>query len=277
MQQVTIEIPLIAEKVAQHDIIFLNQLKVSLLNGLSRRGFGVTQLAVSLATTPALLSKRIAKLTGLSPCKLLLMCRMNAARNLLQTKRCSLKEVAANCGFGEQANFTRSFYNTFRCTPSAYRQTLLSNGAAKMTKWILPLTAEHLSLIQIQCRQEPLLASVLTNAIDNIHNETFTVDMLARNAFISSSSLFRKIKDTLDITPQHLIRDLRLQHAMELMVSGRSSVSLVAHRAGFFDHAHFCRCFKSVFGCAPSSYRGNTSNVLSLSQLRVRLTIQNDK
>lgn len=277
MQQVTIEIPLIAEKVAQHDIIFLNQLKVSLLNGLSRRGFGVAQLAGALATTPALLNRRIMKLTGLSPCKLLLVCRMNAARNLLNAKDCSLKDVAAICGYSEQANFTRSFYSIHNCTPSSYRQSLTSSGAGGTARWALPLTPHCLSMIQLQCRREPLLADVLINAIDNIHNETFTVDMLARSVFTSPSSLFRKIKETLGITPQHLIRDLRLQHAMELMVHGRSSVSMVAHCAGFFDHAHFCRCFKAVFGCAPSAYNGNATNLLPLSQLRVRLMIKNDK
>lgn len=277
MQQVTIEIPLIAEKVAQHDIIFLNQLKISLLNGLSRRGFGVAQLAISLATSPALLKKRISKLTGLSPCKLLLMCRMNFARNLLQTKNCSLRDVAANCGFGEQANFCRSFYHTYKCTPSAYRQSIISDSPVATTRWSLPLTVDHLSTIQMQCTREPLLAEVLMNAIDNVHNESFTVDMLARNVYISSASLFRKIKDTLDITPQRLIRDIRLQHAMGLMMCGRSSVSHVAHHAGFFDHAHFCRCFKSVFGCTPSAYRGDMASVVPLSQLRMRLADQNDK
>ncbi|WP_432837922.1 helix-turn-helix domain-containing protein [Dactylosporangium sp. CA-092794] len=55
-----------------------------------------------------------------------------------------------------------------------------------------------------------------------------------------------------------MIRRHRLERAATLLVDpqwGLSTVSDIAHRCGFADHAHFSRSFRAQFGVSPSEWR----------------------
>lgn len=47
--------------------------------------------------------------------------RLQAACRMLSNGRCSITEVALNCGFGSSSYFTKVFRRVYGCTPSAYR------------------------------------------------------------------------------------------------------------------------------------------------------------
>ena len=53
--------------------------------------------------------------------------RANRAESLLADDRYALSEIAYQCGFSEQASFSRAFKRWFGTTPSQYRQRLLSD------------------------------------------------------------------------------------------------------------------------------------------------------
>jgi AraC-like DNA-binding protein len=58
----------------------------------------------------------------LSPHKYLVRCRLQYARKLLLTrkKEPSIVEVACECGFADQAHFTRHFRRTYGVTPLGF-------------------------------------------------------------------------------------------------------------------------------------------------------------
>lgn len=59
-------------------------------------------------------------------------------------------------------------------------------------------------------------------------------------------------------TPSECIRNLRLDQALLMLASvahARRSIGAIAHQLGFADIAHFSRCFRSRFGCAPREHR----------------------
>jgi AraC-like DNA-binding protein len=88
---------------------------------------------------------------------------------------------------------------------------------------------------------------------ENMENIQFGVEILASEAGMSRSNLFRKIQALLDITPVQLIQELRFKRAILLLKKGYN-ISEVAWRVGFNNQANFSTSFKKQFGCSPREY-----------------------
>jgi AraC-like DNA-binding protein len=233
--------------------------------------FDVEQLASSLQVSKARLYKLTMALTGLSPAKLIVSFRINKAVNLLRESNSPVKEIAWQSGFQRHAGFCRSFFQEFRCSPSRFRSQYIDEQAAEPFSWELPIDEENLVQLLSLARQHNWLARFLRAVLSDLGNATFSVNQLSALLCISNSSLNRRMKEILGLSPQRFIRNLRLQYASELLALKTESVSQIAHKAGFFDHAHLCRCFKPVFHCQPSAYNNANVRFLSVEWLRDNL------
>ena len=89
----------------------------------------------------------------------------------------------------------------------------------------------------------------------NISNKTFNSKQLANAVNLSVSQLNRKLKVLIGIPSGKLIRRLRLQKAVILLMQDNESIGNIAYQTGFYDQAHFCRSFKQFFKCTPSKYK----------------------
>lgn len=56
-------------------------------------------------------------------------------------------------------------------------------------------------------------------------------------------------------TPMAYLRERRVAHAAELLLSGRLPIETVAERCGFVNRHHFSRIFAGMVGCGPAAYR----------------------
>jgi AraC family transcriptional regulator len=86
-----------------------------------RRTPGLTDLAADAGVHPVYLARAFRKRYGCSPGAYLRRCRMERAIGLLDDARLSVAEVAAACGFVDQAHFAHAFRRAHRVTPSQYR------------------------------------------------------------------------------------------------------------------------------------------------------------
>lgn len=271
------DIPVTSGIIGINDTNFLNKLNTCINKKCFDPGFGVKQLADMMDLGTTQLNRKVLSLTGYSPGKLLMYYRLNIARQLLEEEKETLKQIAWMCGFNGQTSFSRSFYNEYCCSPSQYREKYKLEHSARRLLWKVPMSADDMEQLLEFARQKPWLSELLMAVIANLGNETFTIKKLADSICISTSGLNRKIKETFDITPQKLIRDMKLQYARELLIEGHRSVAEVAYMAGFFDHAHFCHCFRSAFGCSPSVYSSGSHGKTSISWLKNKLMVQSDK
>ncbi|MCV9927329.1 helix-turn-helix transcriptional regulator [Flavobacterium sp. LS1R49] len=193
-----------------------------------------------------------------SPGKLILHYKMELAKHFLDLKKYSIEETALNCGFSSAANFSRKFKQEFSLSPSAYRENGLTTGF-KPDDWKIPLSNECFTKL-IQLKSEYIwLAKLLVIVIDNLDNETFSIEILSNKLFMSSSNLNRKVKSLFGLPVIRLFRDIRLQYATELLILQEKSITDAASLAGFFDIAHFSRVFKQNFKCPPSKYKNDIS------------------
>ncbi|MFB6342925.1 helix-turn-helix domain-containing protein [Saccharicrinis sp. FJH62] len=86
---------------------------------------------------------------------------------------------------------------------------------------------------------------------DNIRNQQFGVSELADKVGMSRSNLLRKVTKQAGISVSQFIRQVKLEHAMELLRNSASNVSEVAWQTGFSSTSYFIKCFKEVYGYSP--------------------------
>ncbi|MDP4201489.1 MAG: two-component regulator propeller domain-containing protein [Bacteroidota bacterium] len=83
----------------------------------------------------------------------------------------------------------------------------------------------------------------------------FDFDRFAETMNSSKSTLHRKLKALTDLSPGEFIRNVRLKHACEMLVSTNDPISEIAYALGFNNPKYFSSCFKSEFEMTPREYR----------------------
>ena len=85
---------------------------------------------------------------------------------------------------------------------------------------------------------------------ENMGDVDFNIDALASDMHMSRSSLNRKLRGVLDMTPNDYIRQERLRKAYRLLKEGHGS-NEVCFVVGFNTPSYFARCFRQQFGISP--------------------------
>lgn len=88
----------------------------------------------------------------------------------------------------------------------------------------------------------------------NMENPDFGLDDMADLLHMSRSSLNRKIKGVLDMTPNDYIRLERLKKAAQLLKEGEYKINEVCYMTGFNTPSYFAKCFQKQFGMLPKDF-----------------------
>ncbi|PZP50396.1 MAG: two-component system response regulator [Pseudopedobacter saltans] len=107
---------------------------------------------------------------------------------------------------------------------------------------------------------EKFMAKVNACILQNIDEPTLDVDQLASHLCMSRPTLYRKLKEVVNLAPNELINITRLKKATELLLSGQYSVNEIALLVGFSSSTHFGRNFVKQFGVTPSQYAFQNKN-----------------
>ncbi|SFC80030.1 hybrid sensor histidine kinase/response regulator transcription factor [Algibacter pectinivorans] len=87
---------------------------------------------------------------------------------------------------------------------------------------------------------------------DNISSTKLSPNFIAEEVGMSTSKLYRKIKQLTDLTPYEFIRTIQLKKSAQLLKTKRYNVSEVSDMIGFNDPFYFSKVFKKQFGYSPS-------------------------
>jgi len=88
----------------------------------------------------------------------------------------------------------------------------------------------------------------------------FGVTEFCKAISMSKSQLYRKTIAIWDLSPIQLLKEFRLNKAMELLKGHRVNVSQATFDSGFTSPSYFTKCFKKKFGLLPANYRSTLSN-----------------
>ena len=105
--------------------------------------------------------------------------------------------------------------------------------------------------VAISKADEDFLKKLNALVQSNMQNSEFSSIDLAEQMCMSRSSLNRKIKGILDITPNDYIRIERLKKAAQLLREGTCKINEVCYMVGFNTPSYFTKCFQKQFGMLP--------------------------
>ncbi len=88
----------------------------------------------------------------------------------------------------------------------------------------------------------------------NLSNYDFDIKDFEAALNVTRSTLYRKLKSQVDMSPLEFVRNVRLQCAREILLSKGNSASIaeIAYHTGFNTPRYFTICFKREFGITPT-------------------------
>ena len=99
------------------------------------------------------------------------------------------------------------------------------------------------------------LISRTINYINANISGDLTIEMIAKENFVSKYHLCRTFKNTLGVSIMKYILSQRLALSKEQLVNTDASCSDIAMLMGFSSFSYFCRAFKQQEGMTPNKYR----------------------
>lgn len=125
----------------------------------------------------------------------------------------------------------------------------------KVREYFISSPLAHIRTMAHSRADEQFLEKLNEIIIKNFENIELHVDQLAGNMNMSRATLYRKIREITDLTPNELINVARLKKAAELLASTDYKIYEVADMTGFSSQTHFGRNFHKQFGISPSEYQ----------------------
>lgn len=106
-------------------------------------------------------------------------------------------------------------------------------------------------------RDDEFVQTVKKMLESNIADPEFNVNKLAQEINISTTQLYRRLKELTSYSPVEFIRIVKLQKAYSLLSNGNNTVKEVCYLTGFNNMSYFIKCFREQFGITPANFRDN--------------------
>lgn len=116
-------------------------------------------------------------------------------------------------------------------------------------------SVEQFSGKEMKKADRELLTAITEVILNRLDDETLNGAQVAAAVSISEMQLYRKLKSLTDLTPTEYIRQLRLERAARLLVSGNRTVQEIMYACGFVTKTYFFREFAKRYGMSPGEYR----------------------
>ncbi|MFZ4560752.1 MAG: helix-turn-helix domain-containing protein, partial [Saprospiraceae bacterium] len=130
------------------------------------------------------------------------------------------------------------------------RYAHFAQGSAPSAQTPTPLSEPNLSA------SDAFMRSLYEVFEAHYPSDTFDIAQLCRVLHISKAQLYRKLSAVSDQGAMELLRDFRLQKALELLENNPGlNTSEVAFKVGFKERTYFSTLFKKKFHIAPSEVK----------------------
>jgi TolB-like protein/AraC-like DNA-binding protein len=112
---------------------------------------------------------------------------------------------------------------------------------------------------------DQFLSKIYQHIEDNLDNEHYSVEVLARQVGLSRSTLHRKLIKLTGKSPSYLIKEKRLIRARKMLENDVATTSEIAYKVGFSSPSYFTKVFKNYFKLSPGDIRkGNEPTILQI-------------
>lgn len=130
----------------------------------------------------------------------------------------------------------------------------LLNSRDKLRQAFLHSPFAQTSSVAMSKADEDFLKQLKDLVVSHLQDPNFCLDDMASLLNMSRSSLNRKIKGVLDMTPSEYIRLERLKKAAQMLKDGEGRVNEICYMVGFSTPSYFAKCFREQFGVLPKDF-----------------------
>lgn len=177
---------------------------------------------------------------------------------LLLTAKDSQEQIAEGYSVGADSYVTKPFDIEVLLSQAA---RLIQNRKLIKEKYI-----SQNFMVEVQStlssREEDFLQAVRRYLEENLSDPELSVNSLSVQMNISTTQLYRRVKEMTGFSPVEFIRILRLQKAYSLLNARSHTVKEVCYLTGFNNISYFIKCFREHFGVTPASFRDRKANVV---------------
>ena len=104
------------------------------------------------------------------------------------------------------------------------------------------------------CSKDKFCSELLTTVLMHLSEESLSIDSLAEIMDVSRATIFNKVKNVTGLTPNVLIRKIRMERAAEMLCRPNIRVSEACLKTGFLSNSYFGKLFKVEFGMTPKEF-----------------------
>ncbi|MED4040969.1 AraC family transcriptional regulator [Niallia taxi] len=117
--------------------------------------------------------------------------------------------------------------------------------------WIIQGTnGESLKQMAVEGSNADRIRDVIQHIINN-YDRSFKIEELTSIANTSTASLHRHFKEITAMSPIQFQKQLRLQEAKSMLLTGSNDIADIAFRVGYESQSQFSREYSRMFGLAP--------------------------
>ena len=99
--------------------------------------------------------------------------------------------------------------------------------------------------------------------MDAHYMEKLSAEQIADASRVSPSHLFRLFRRETGLTPYAYLTNVRMEHAMKMLLNTSYTVEEIAYYCAFCSSANFIRAFRQTTGVTPRKYRKLISGITS--------------
>jgi len=133
-------------------------------------------------------------------------------------------------------------------------KSLCRNRQLQAEAFALESTIFNISKYTHNNTDKDFLKNVLELINANLSNPEFTANDLYVATNMSQSTFYRKLQSLIGISPNDLIRKVKIDIACKLLMETNLNISQIAYDLGFNDPKYFSTVFKKITGLTPSDY-----------------------
>ena len=110
------------------------------------------------------------------------------------------------------------------------------------------------NILTLPPADETLLTALFNTLEEHYANPDLNVTDYCQKMLMSKSQLYRKTIVLFGLAPNMLLKEFRLEKALELLKKQRSNIAETTFDTGFTSPSYFTKCFKKKFGLLPNTY-----------------------
>lgn len=97
-----------------------------------------------------------------------------------------------------------------------------------------------------------LREKIIQIVLSELDNEQLSVETISSLLHLSRTQVHRKVKAVTGVSISVLVRNIRLEKALEFLKNKEENVSEIAYKTGFNSASYFSTCFTEYFGFPPT-------------------------